>query len=207
MLWRLRESPFTFHCKSCHANFVLLGLKTPYGKHKHSLIHSLPNHVTGSSLRLLEQAQTVNLNMSFSQDIQRVFLVLLLPLYARSTSIPHIVLHGFIVTALTFIITLTARKFRPVVAAAAAVAVVWSWCANHIANYALMGEWKRIIFGYAVAYEALYRLLPVKINIYQWILDEFVEEYTNMLRNQLRRVALMTSLVSIHAWNIASLSA
>jgi hypothetical protein len=110
---------------------------------------------------------------------------LLIPLYVRSTSIPHIVFHSFIVAVLTFIITiLTARKFRPVVAAAAAVAVVWSWCANHIANYAWMGEWKRIIFGYAVAYEALYRLLPVKINIYQWILDEFVEEYTNMLRNQ-----------------------
>jgi hypothetical protein len=195
-------SPFTFHCKSCHANFVPLELKTPYGKHKHSLIHSLPNHVTGSSLRLPEQAQTVNLNMFFSQDIQRVFLALLIPLYVRSTSIPHMVLHGFIVAALTFIITtLTARKFRPVVAATAAIAVVWSWCANHIANYALMGEWKRIIFGYAVAYEALYLLLPVKISVYQWILDEFVEEYTTMLENQRRwvkgLVAPMTSFVSI----------
>jgi hypothetical protein len=99
----------------------------------------------------------------------RVAFALLLPLYVRYTNPLYIFFHNLLALACSLLfVHFGSGSFDRGLGTAGLIALVWSWCANAIADFALVGEeeWKCLLFAYAVAWDAVSRLLPDDISVF-----------------------------------------
>jgi hypothetical protein len=90
--------------------------------------------------------------MPLSQTTRLVFLAVLLPLYVRSTSLPHLLVHGIIIAAITSVLVVfCGMPLEELVALVVTAAVIVLWGINHIVNYIIVGEWHRLVLVYVIS--------------------------------------------------------
>ncbi|KAF1950604.1 hypothetical protein CC80DRAFT_576933 [Byssothecium circinans] len=97
------------------------------------------------------------------QDVRRVFLAAILPLYMRHTTFLRIVCAvGVAVAAVCVSIGLGKKEkaFERELIVPLVVAAAWSFISARLADYLLAGGWQRLLLTYVIAFDSLFDLLP-----------------------------------------------
>ncbi|KAF2119417.1 hypothetical protein BDV96DRAFT_642442 [Lophiotrema nucula] len=104
--------------------------------------------------------------MSISHGSRCIALALLLPLYIRSVNLFEFTLHAVsVIVAIILHLYFYNKDFRFDTGKSILIALAWCWCANQIADLAVQGEWKRLVFAYLVSLDGVGCLLPGSSNI------------------------------------------
>ncbi|KAF2732871.1 hypothetical protein EJ04DRAFT_565614 [Polyplosphaeria fusca] len=102
--------------------------------------------------------------MASSHELQQIAIALLVPLYVRCASLFEFAVHLFFVAAASIILVRFYNKpFDIHVAVNTAKLLAWSRIASYMADFVIIGNWKRLLLAYIISLDGMGGLLPERM--------------------------------------------
>jgi hypothetical protein len=100
------------------------------------------------------------MSLSTTQLCLRLVLALLLPLFARTTTLYETGLSLIVITVIVAVVCVSGRTIDYDAARRFTVAFAGSLLVTYIVDFAVLGPWTRLLATYAIASQALWYLFP-----------------------------------------------